>query len=209
MAKRNTKDTILDEALKLFSDRGYEGVTVRDIAAAVGIMQSSLYKHYQSKQDIFDTLVERMRKRFQDAAVSLRLPDGPVEEAARTYASGGTEALKSMSASLFHYYLTDPYASRFRKLLSIEKYRNRDMGRLYREIYIEPAVSYQAALFAEMIRQGFLRQAEPQILALQFFSPIFLLLHEYEDVPELEYEALALLERHIEQFDRLCRREDS
>ena len=37
MAKRNTKETILFESLKLFADKGYDGVTVRDIAAEVGI----------------------------------------------------------------------------------------------------------------------------------------------------------------------------
>ena len=58
MAKRNTKDIILFESLKLFADKGYDGVTVRDIAAEVGIKQSSLYKHYKSKQEIFDTLVD-------------------------------------------------------------------------------------------------------------------------------------------------------
>jgi len=51
MAKRNTKETILFESLKLFADKGYDGVTVRDIAAEVGIKQSSLYKHYKKKKN--------------------------------------------------------------------------------------------------------------------------------------------------------------
>ena len=72
MAKRNTKELILLEALKLFADKGYEGVSVRDIAAEVGIRQSSLYKHFESKQDIFDTLVETMKNRFPQASASSR-----------------------------------------------------------------------------------------------------------------------------------------
>ena len=80
MAKRNTKELILLEALKLFADKGYEGVSVRDIAAEVGIRQSSLYKHFESKQDIFNTLVETMKNRFPQASASFQLPDGTIQE---------------------------------------------------------------------------------------------------------------------------------
>ena len=124
MAKRNTKELILLEALKLFADKGYEGVSVRDIAAEVGIRQSSLYKHFESKQDIFDTLVETMKNRFPQASASFQLPDGAIQEVAKEYATRGTEFLKKTSAEIFRFYLKDPYASQFRKMLSIEKYRS-------------------------------------------------------------------------------------
>lgn len=66
-----------------------------------------------------------------------------------------------------------PYASQFRKMLSIEKYKNEEIDRIYREVYIDTAISYQAKLFERMIKQGFMRQASPEVMALQFFSPIF------------------------------------
>ena len=46
----NTKQKILLESLRLFSQRGYDAVSVEQIAAAVGIKAPSLYKHYKSKQ---------------------------------------------------------------------------------------------------------------------------------------------------------------
>ena len=58
--KRNTKEEILMESLRLFAYSGYSGVTMRDIAEKVGIRQSSLYKHFTGKQEIFDSIVERM-----------------------------------------------------------------------------------------------------------------------------------------------------
>lgn len=94
MAKRNTKEIILFESLKLFADKGYDGVTVRDIAAEVGIKQSSLYKHYKSKQEIFDTLIDTMQSHFRDASMSFHLPNGELGEMAKKYATGGNEALK-------------------------------------------------------------------------------------------------------------------
>lgn len=203
MAKRNTKETILFESLKLFADKGYDGVTVRDIAAEVGIKQSSLYKHYKSKQEIFDTLVDTMQSRFRDAATSFQLPNGELQEMAREYATGGNEVLKKISSEIFHFYLKDPYASQFRKMLSIEKYKNEEIDRIYREVYI----SYQAKLFEEMIKQGFMRQANPEVMALQFFSPIFLLLNKYDGIAEKEKEAKEILGKHIEQFDMIYRKE--
>lgn len=207
MAKRNTKEIILFESLKLFADKGYDGVTVRDIAAEVGIKQSSLYKHYKSKQEIFDTLVDTMQLRFQDASVSFQLPDGELQEVAKKYATGGNQVLKKISSDIFHFYLNDPYASQFRRMLSIEKYKNKEVDRLYREVYIDSAITYQAALFDEMIKQGFMRQADPEVMALQFFSPIFLLLNKYDSIAEKEKEAIEILDKHIEQFDMIYRKE--
>ena len=54
----NTKQKILAEALSLFSEKGYSAVYVGEIAEAVGIKAPSLYKHYKSKQDIFNSCVE-------------------------------------------------------------------------------------------------------------------------------------------------------
>lgn len=207
MAKRNTKEIILFESLRLFADKGYDGVTVRDIAAEVGIKQSSLYKHYKSKQEIFDTLVDTMQLRFQDASVSFQLPDGELQEVAKKYATGGNQVLKKISSDIFHFYLNDPYASQFRRMLSIEKYKNKEVDRLYREVYIDSAITYQAALFDEMIKQGFMRQADPEVMALQFFSPIFLLLNKYDSIAEKEKEAIEILDKHIEQFDMIYRKE--
>lgn len=206
MAKRNTKELILLEALKLFADKGYEGVSVRDIAAKVGIRQSSLYKHFESKQDIFDTLVEAMKKRFPQASASFQLPDGAIQEVAKEYATRGTEFLKKTSAEIFRFYLKDPCASQFRKMLSIEKYRSPEIDRIYREVYMESALSHQAALFGEMMAQGLMRQADASIMALQFFAPIFLLLNQYDGIPEKEAEALETLGHHIEQFDQIYRK---
>lgn len=205
MAKRNTKEIILFKALKLFADNGYDGVTVRDIASEAGIMQSSLYKHYKSKQVIFDTLVQTMQNQFKEASATFHLPEGKLDEIAKEYANGGNSVLKNISSSIFHYYLKDPYASQFRKMLSIERYKNNEIEKIYREIYIDTALSYQTTLFTEMIKQGFMRKADPEVMALQFFAPIFVLLNRYDCIPEKESEAIELLGKHIDQFDMIYR----
>jgi AcrR family transcriptional regulator len=61
---------IIVEALDLFSERGYEGVSMRDIAAKVGIKASSLYNHFSSKADLFDSIVQEMSENLGGAVCS-------------------------------------------------------------------------------------------------------------------------------------------
>lgn len=67
----NTKENIMYQALTLFSDRGYEGVTMRDIASAVGIKAASLYNHFKSKEDIFNIIIDEMSKRYEEAVLKI------------------------------------------------------------------------------------------------------------------------------------------
>lgn len=60
--KRNEKpmkERILEEALQLFSQNGYTGTSMNDIAAKLGVTKAALYKHYKSKQEILDSIVEK------------------------------------------------------------------------------------------------------------------------------------------------------
>ncbi|WP_100065828.1 TetR/AcrR family transcriptional regulator [Miniphocaeibacter massiliensis] len=207
MTKRNTKEIILIESLNLFARKGYDGVSVRDIAGKVGIKQSSLYKHYKNKQDIFDNIVLKMEEKFNDISKTLELPEGDINEIARKYGGSGIDILKKISRNIFVYYLKDSYASKFRKMLNIEKYKNKDIEQIYRKVYIDIPISYQKELFNEMIFQGFMKDFDSKIMALQFYAPIFTLLNKYDGIVEKEDEALTILDKHIEQFDKLYRKE--
>lgn len=56
----DTKERILETALELFAQSGYLGTSMSDIAKQLGITKGALYKHYKSKQEILDCIVERM-----------------------------------------------------------------------------------------------------------------------------------------------------
>jgi len=59
MAKQigtNTKEKILKAAARMFSERGYDKVTTREIAKDAGINPASIYHHFPSKEDILDSL---------------------------------------------------------------------------------------------------------------------------------------------------------
>lgn len=200
MEKRNTKQAILDEALGLFSVHGYDGVSVKDIANAVGIKDSSLYKHFKSKNEIFETLLDGMNKRFEQTVTFYRLPQGDIEKVYRQYGENDLDWLKKAMDAIFLFFVEDAYAVKFLHLLMIEQYKNNDAARMFEEWFIDGALSFQTALFDKMMQEGYFRRANPRAAATQFYGPILLLVLMYNSKPERRGEALDLLHRHIEEF---------
>lgn len=200
MEKRNTKQAILDEALGLFSVHGYDGVSVKDIANAVGIKDSSLYKHFKSKNEIFETLLGGMNKRFEQTVTFYRLPQGDIEKVYRQYGENDLDWLKKAVDAIFLFFVEDAYAVKFLHLLMIEQYKNNDAARMFEEWFIDGALSFQTALFDKMMQEGYFRRANPRAAATQFYGPILLLVLMYNSKPERRGEALDLLHRHIEEF---------
>lgn len=97
-----TKERIIEEALTLFAEKGYQGTSVKNIADAVGIKDSSLYKHYKSKQEIFDTIVQEMSFRMERMSLDYGLPgEADMEEAAALYGGLSLEALLALSRDIF------------------------------------------------------------------------------------------------------------
>ncbi len=200
MEPKDTKSRILSAALELFSTSGYEGVSVKQIAEGVGIKDSSLYKHFSSKQEIFDTLLEQMNTRFAETVAFYKLPQGEIANVAQEYGKRDLIWLKKACEAIFLFFLKDEKASKFRKMLMIEQYRNQEAAKTFRSWFADEAISFQEALFTEMIKQGYFIEAPAKIIALQFYAPFFLLLCLYDTMPEKEDEALSLLMAHIEHF---------
>jgi len=200
MERRNTKQLILDEALNLFAVNGFDGVTVKDIAYAVGIKDSSLYKHFNSKQAIYDSLLEEMNARFDETVSIYRLPQGEIKKIAAEYGHNDLVWLKEACRAIFLFFIKDPKASKFRRMLMIEQYKNIDAAETFRNWFTDSAMQFQTALFTEMMDQGYFRDGPADIIALQFYAPFYFLLCQYDSMPGKEDEAVELLMRHVEQF---------
>ena len=205
MPKRNTKELILQEALRLFSDNGYDGVSVREISGAVGIRESALYRHFKNKQDIFDTIIKRIEGQYAIVAQEFHIPDGDLSQVAGAYIKNGLNPLKEMTKSMFLFWLKSEEASKFRRMLTIERFKSTKAGETFHSFFFRLPLEFQTQLFGEMVKRKYFKELDPKILALNFYSPIFLLINQYDNHPELEAEALQLLEKHIDQFELLYR----
>ena len=199
----DTKHRILDEALTLFSEKGYANVFVNDIAERVGIKAPSLYKHFKSKKAVFDAIIDEMNHRFEQQAQFLSINGTDPAADAEVYKNMDEDHLVKLGNDLFRYYLHDSYTKRFRKMLTLEQFQEKDLARVYSQQYFDMPLSYQGMLLGLMTAQGLLAADNVPIMTLHFYAPIYLLLTLCDREPEREQEALRLMEEHIRQFDKL------
>ena len=178
----DTRERILLTALRLFAADGYEAVSVSDIAGALGITKGALYRHYRSKRDIFDSILARMEARDTEQANAHALPEGAREqtpEGAReqtpeAYRAATADQIADFSKAMFRYWTQDDFAAQFRRMLTLEQYRDAEMERLYRQYLADGPLGYVADLF------GSLGIAEPRKRAAAFYGPMFLLYSVYD-----------------------------
>lgn len=197
----NTKENILLTALRLFAKDGYEAVPVSKIAGELGITKGALYKHYKNKRDIFDSIVERMNQMDYERAKEYKMPEDTFEQVPLVYQNTSVVKIKAFSEAQFNFWTEDEFASNFRKMLTLEQYRNPEIGILYQQYLAGGPTGYMEDLFREMMEQGVWKQTDPKQLALEFYAPIYLLI-SISDTTEDKRKATELVKVHIERFIR-------
>lgn len=177
MVQRNTRDTkgrITAEAFALFAERGYRGVSVRDIAEAAGIKDASLYNHFPSKQAIFDAVIadaiERARTAFAQEGVMFAPEDDP-----SGYAGAPAETRRRVLAG-FRYFFEDAYMASLRRLLTVAQFDNERAAQAYHLIFIDRPQAIQCAVFEHLMATGAFERDDAKRLAREFYGPVFLLL---------------------------------
>lgn len=204
MKTMNTKERIIDEALNLFSINGYKGTSVKNIADAVGIKDSSLYKHFKSKKEILDTIVIMMRQRIGQMSDYFGLPsDDDYKKAALAYSKFDEKSLIDISKKVFLFYLKDPFVSKFWRMGIMEQFNNADVYDLFSKIFLEDSITYLTELFKEMSKQNVVIRIDPEVMAMNFYTPIYFLLSKYTNMIEKEDEALLILEKQVHEFCRV------
>ena len=200
-----TKDKILIEALSLFSVSGFSGVSVRDIAKAVGIRESAIYKHYKNKQQLFDTIVEVSAGRIDSLQEELI---SKFNHNVNTKEVFPISIIQEIYCNIFLLYLTDDVLSKFRRMMTIEHLKDNELNRKFKDMFIEKTLSYQSEVFRKLINEGKVNGTNPDIMAIHFYSPIFMLFFRYDSEDDKIDEALNLIKKHIQEFFRLYLKEE-
>lgn len=200
-----TKDKILIEALSLFSVSGFSGVSVRDIAKAVGIRESAIYKHYKNKQQLFDTIVEVSAGRIDSLQEELI---SKFNHNVNTKEVFPISIIQEIYCNIFLFYLTDDILSKFRRMMTIEHLKDNELNRKFKDMFIEKTLSYQSEVFRKLINEGKVNGTNPDIMAIHFYSPIFMLFFRYDFEDDKIDDALNLIKKHIQEFFRLYLKEE-
>ena len=199
-----TREKILEASLRLFARDGFEAVSTSAIAGELGMTKSALYKHFSDKQALFDCLVDEMLERHRATMMAAGVALAPGKSAAQTYAATSPEDMAALGEALFTHWTTDESAVAFRRMLSLERYRNSRAAEVYDEFFANGQLAYHEAMFNEMIEMGAFLPGDAQQMALDFWSPIYLLMQavdggmKAEDATErIRAHVLAFAARHI------------
>ncbi|MDD3920007.1 MAG: helix-turn-helix domain containing protein [Eubacteriales bacterium] len=195
----DTKELILQAALTLFAQNGYEAVSVRDIAAQLSITKGALYKHYENKRDIFNSILRRMEESDAQHAKAYSLPEGAYEQMAEAYGSAALKAVKEYSVAQYRCWTEEAFSAAFRRLLTLEQYKSPEMAALYQQYLAGGPLRYLTDLFRELLPQSMRSDAEAKRLALAFYAPIYLGYSLYDGTTNKE-EITAQVAAHIQGF---------
>ena len=190
-----TKARILEAALALFAQNGYLGTSMSDIAGQLGITKAALYKHYASKQDILDRIVERMNEMDDERAKAYEMPETAPDGFAEAYLHTPAEKIRAYSRAQFDHWTKEPFAANFRKMLTLEQYRDPALARLYQNYLAAGPLAYMAAIFRKLTDSD---QAAME-LALAFYGPMYLLYSVYDGAEDKD-SVSPLLDAHIDRF---------
>ena len=190
MAK-DTRERILAAALEMFSERGFAGTNIRELSASLGMGKSSLYRHFESKEAIWNALLDEMIA-YYDARFgsSEHLP--PVPES--------LEELVRMTMRMADFTIHDEKIVMTRKLLSIEQYRDERAKVLATKHFLTGLTDMFTQLFSAMMDRGLLRRDDAQMLAFAYTAPISALIHLCDREPERTAEAMAQIEAFSRHF---------
>lgn len=192
--KETTKERIFSASLDLFSQKGFDAVSVREIAREVGIRESSIYNHYKGKEAILDAILDYFMS-------GLNL-DSPSEEALDQLIDQGPDIYFEVGARMFIERVNTPTMEKIWRLVSIELYHNEKIRNFFKKELIEEPINSWESIFTKMIEKGFIKPFNPRTLAYEYFSFALYLFFEYfvlkydEDYDSFMDLALAKMDRH-------------
>lgn len=169
----DTKEAILLTSLHLFAKDGYEAVSVSQIAGELGMTKGALYKHYRNKRDIFDHIVARMEQMDAEQARNFELPEGTMEEMEEKYRNVSIKQFARYCEAQFVYWTEDDFASSFRKMLTLEQFRNDEMQKLYQQYLVAGPMGYVTDLFFSLEIPDAEKQAVSLYSAMFFFYSMY------------------------------------
>ena len=190
-----TKERILETALALFAQNGYLGTSMHDIAKQLGFTKAALYKHYASKQEILDKIVERMNQMDYERAEEYEMPETEPDGFAEAYLQTPVKRIRAYSMAQFDHWTKETFSANFRKMLTLEQYRDPKLAQLHHDYLAGGPLEYMAAIFRKLTDTD---EAAMQ-LALEFYGPMYLLYSVYDGTEDKEA-VVFLLSAHIDRF---------
>ena len=193
MAK-DTKERILAAALEMFSQNGYAGTNIRELSESLGLVKSAMYRHFESKEAIWNTLLDELIAYYEARFGSMEhLPPVP----------DSLEELVTMTMRMVNFTIHDEKVVKSRKLLSIEQFRDERARDLATKYFLTGLKDMFTQIFAGMMEKGLLSRDDPSMLAFAYTAPVSALIHLCDREPEKAEDAMTQVETFSRFFIRI------
>lgn len=191
MERVSTKDRILEAALDLFSEKGYDGVGVDMIAQSIGLKGPSIYKHFKGKEDILRSLMEKVddyySRNFGSSDNVGMIPSS-------------MEDLVEASMRKVEFTMHDTTIRKIRKLTTIEQFRDPKIAEIATRHSVAGLQRMYSRILGKMMENGTVRQDDPDMLALQIVAPVTLMIQVCDRQPQYEKQCMKTVEEHLRHF---------
>ena len=172
----STRDKIMDVALNMFSERGYEAVSIRDICGEVGIKESTLYYHFKNKKDILDSLVEKFRTHIEDL---LSHVDEITKKPAQKKGKNSDPSVQMVDSYMIDSYLFDPFCNLMLRLMMIEQFHNEEIRILYEKTLFTDPYEIQMNIFKRLASAGVMPEEDVEWIVRETHSYMTMLTFKY------------------------------
>ena len=187
----DTKERILVAALEMFSQNGYAGTNIRELSASLGLVKSGVYKHFESKEAIWNALLDQMISYYADHFGSAEhLPPVP----------DSLEGLVTMTMQMVNFTVHDEKVIMTRKVLTLEQFRDVRARELATKHFLTGLTDIFTRIFTSMMNKGLLRKDNPEMLAFAYTAPISALIHLCDREPDKTEEAIARVKAFSRHF---------
>ena len=195
----DTKERILAAALEMFSKNGYAGTNIRELSASLGFVKSGVYKHYESKEAIWNALLDQMIAYYgEHFGSSEHLPPVP----------DSLEALTRLTMQMVNITVHDEKIVMTRKVLTLEQFRDVRARELATKHFLTGLTEIFSHIFAGMMDKGLILRDDPAMLAFAYTTPISALIHLCDREPDKKEAVLAKVEAFNRHFIRVYGQED-
>ncbi len=207
MKTSNTREKILQVSLDLFSTNGFDATSMFEIAENVGIKKASLYNHFDTKQDIVDTLLEMITENYDQNSLFKRVNWNVFDATQFRSADEAEEFAISNTLRQINLLIENEDLIKIRRLLTIEQYRNGDMKRMQNKRVYDDVVNYHREFLTHLIGQGILKSGDIDAMTLEYCAPVSMVLYNIDRNPAFKDEGIELIQKHLHQFWRVYRKD--
>lgn len=206
MEQTSTRQRALDAALELFSRKGYQAVSMGDIAGALNIKAPSLYKHFSGKEELYAALFPPLEEHYQALWQAAGERQEQLEGDLQTLGTLSVERLEQETMAWLQAEMDDPTAAAYRRLMALGQFE--DPATPEKWLWAQPLALYEG-LFSRLITREILRRGEPHVMAVEYLSPLFQCLSRRDRDPGSHAACLEEARAHIRQFHRVFARREN